>query len=71
MIIREADKFIRMLEAGIKHHIGKVMEEHIVEAQKSIRAAIEGEADKLALSLLQEYDVERNGKNIVITVRKS
>lgn len=61
---------VKAIEVGVRHQIEAVFEEEIKAAQQRIEQRVRGEMDKLALRLLADYNVERMGHNLVITVKK-
>lgn len=56
---------------GIKKYVDKIIQEEIENAKLSIVNRLNKFADGLALDLLKEYDIERNGNIITIRVIKA
>lgn len=61
---------IKAIELGVRQQIDAVFEEEIKAAQQRIEQRVRGEMDKLALRLLADYNIERMGANLIITVKK-
>lgn len=62
--------FEKALANSVKIRVAEIAAEEVQKAQENISRKVMGEIDKLALTILKEYDVRYSGDNIVITVRK-
>ena len=72
MATAPADKnyFTDALKMRLQHDINLISEEEVVDAQQSIKQRISEKLGGIALSVLDEFDVESNGNRLIITVRK-
>lgn len=60
---------IAMLKKSITDHVQCEMDRAIDVAQEKIEEELKKKVDSIALFLLRQYDVYRDGQNIVISVK--
>jgi Ni,Fe-hydrogenase III component G len=69
------EKLEEQIMKAIKERYETIIEEEtrqaVAQATATIERRINALADSLALSIIQHYDIQRHGDNILITVRKT
>lgn len=65
------DLFFESLQTMLRGRLDEIASEEIEAATARIRARIGEEVDRLALSLLAEYEVSSRTDRLVITVKKT
>ncbi|MFO0390183.1 MAG: hypothetical protein ACK502_10785 [Alphaproteobacteria bacterium] len=68
--IQTVDFFEKAIKAQVNCEIEKIIELEIAEAQKRVSEKIRSMTDRIALSILSEYDMRMHGNAVVITVKK-
>ncbi len=61
--------FEDIFEEAVRKRTGEIIEEECARAVNAIRARLRSETAKLALSLIEEYDIEQRGTRLIITVK--
>lgn len=62
--------FLNLINAAVREEMAKVIDEEVTAAQARIADRIRQSADKLALQVLAQYDVENKADRLIITVKK-
>lgn len=68
--VTDSSIIIKAIERAVKDELARILEEETAAAIKRVHERMRNAADQLALNMLQHYDVQRAGPNIVITVKK-
>lgn len=63
-------QFTELLTVAIKNRIEEIIKEEADRAADIVRQRVNQEADRLALQILQMYDVQCYSDRLVITVKK-
>jgi oligoendopeptidase F len=65
-----AEAFDKAMRDAVRQRLEEIVAEEAAETAKRVSERVRAEADALALKLLSYYDVSRDQRGIVITVRK-
>jgi len=63
--------FKRMIEVQTQKSVSVALRNIADKACEDLRAEIMSQADALALSLIQQYDIETHADRVIITVKKT
>ncbi|MDQ1185951.1 hypothetical protein [Agrobacterium larrymoorei] len=63
--------FERMLKEQFQRRLREISQEEIEAANKRVADRVKGELDKIALSVLQQYDIQAREGSLIITVKKA
>lgn len=66
----DSTRFFQRLQLAIQEEIKAIEKDEVEKAKERIQQRIHQVADKIAISLLQEYDMTSGREGVVITVRK-
>lgn len=66
----DSTRFFQRLQLAIREEIKAIEKDEVEKAKERIHERIHQVTDRIAISLLQEYDMKSGGNGIVITVRK-
>jgi hypothetical protein len=67
---QSSDNFVEIIKEAIRKRTGEILEEEIKIAQDNIKRRLKEEADKLALTILDFYEISQNAHELIIRVRK-
>ncbi len=62
--------FTTAIKTAVTKEIEKITEEESLYAAERVKARVKAEVDNIALSVLSHYDMQKQGNNFLITVRK-
>ena len=66
-----ADNIIETaIRNAVRKRIAELAEEEVAAIPEKVRQRINGEVDRIALAMLSEFDMYRDGRNLHITVKK-
>lgn len=63
------DQIRKGLETAIRANVAEAMESIIGEAKKKVEVELKKKTDSIALFLLSEYSVYRDGRDVIIRVK--
>ncbi|MGN8170474.1 hypothetical protein [Agrobacterium sp. 22117] len=63
--------FERMLKEQFQRRLREISQEEIEAANKRVADRVKGELDKIALSVLQQYDIQARECSLIVTVKKA
>lgn len=66
----DADYVRKVLELQLQHEVRQIIDEEAANSAEVVRKRVLGLVDKLALSIMAEYDITQRGAVVQVTVRK-
>lgn len=63
--------FMKAIQAAVRLEIDKITDEEVKAAQARVVERVRHSADRLALRVLAQYDVESRTDRLIITVKKA
>lgn len=68
---RFVDALGRAIQGVVREIVEEEAEKAAEEAAKRVRQRVAEKADSIALKLLSDYDIQRDARRIIISVRKT
>lgn len=65
------ERFVDALGRAIQGVVREIVEEEAEKAAERVRQRVAQKADGIGLKLLSDYDIQRDARRIIISVRKT
>ena len=70
-MVFEEQILVNLIEHAVRSKIADVLQIETKKAVENLTQEIKNEVDRIALSVLDSYEIHRDSRNIIITVKKN